>query len=316
MGVLFDASAFAMSMSLLWFGSGLAVRGLTKLSGHMHVSQFIISFVIFGFASTFPEFFIGVTSALDGVPQLGLGTLLGSNLLDLTVILGAVAIVGRKINIVHKVVRLDIWYVLLASLPVLLILDRSLGRVDAIILLLAFFIYVWNMWKESKQFAKVKISSTVGDLFAALGLFVLGILVLFFSSSLVVKYAEIIALDLGLQQSFIGLVLVAFSTTLPEFSFAIKALRENKSEMAIGDIFGNVIIDATFVAAIVALIHPITIPNSSILVGGTFMVFASMLALFFIEAEKQLTWKSGLLMFFLYYVFLSTEVGINFLSFG
>src|SRR3989344_8892176 len=88
--VWFDVLAFSASIALMWFASGLAVKGVTKISKHLNVSPFVISFVIFGFVSTFPELFISITSAINGVPQLGVATLFGANLIDLTIILGAI----------------------------------------------------------------------------------------------------------------------------------------------------------------------------------------------------------------------------------
>ena len=315
MTLLVDGGIFMASIVLLWLGSSLSVKGLLHLSKHFRISGFFISFLIFGFASTFPEIFISISSAIKGVPAVAVGALLGSNLIDMTIILGAIAIVGKEMNIVHKAVRLDIWYVLLASMPVLLIIDNKLSRVDGVILLLAFGMYVFNMWRESGSMSDVSFRSSVGDTMKDVSIFVAGLIVLFFGSDLVVTYAEKVAFGLGMPDIFIGLFLVAFSTTLPEFAFAIKAVMQKESEMAIGDIFGNVIIDATFVIALIAILSPLTLPNSSALIAGGFMVFAAMMALYFIGVDNKITWKEGLILFFIYYVFLSVEVGVNFLNF-
>lgn len=273
---------FVLGCFLLVKAAGFAVRALSNVGRVMRIPEFLISFLVVGVISTFPEFFVSVIAAVQGFPTLGFGTLIGSNVADLTLVIALMVLLGGTIHVGTKSLRYDFFYLVLAAVPIILALDGLLSRLDGAVLVLLCVIFFYHIIRESYHFRKVKSGQRKRLLWDVI-LFMLSIGVLLWSADIIVKYAGLLAVDFGVRKVFIGLVLIALGTTLPELTFGIKALKKGLSDMALGDILGNVIIDATFVLGIVAFIAPITLNLIVVASAGLFMVLGMFLLTSIIE---------------------------------
>ncbi len=301
---------FLVSCSVLVVSASYLVKSLSKLAAFLRVSEFVAAFILMAFATSVPELFVGISSGLSGKGALALGTVIGSNIANLSIVIGITVLLARGIKIDSTKIKKDSLYMILIMLlpAILMAIGGVLSRIDAVILILVFGFYVWKMLSERKEFRKVledKIprKEVVFNAF----LFIACIITLFFSSSYVVKYGSALALDFGLPVIFIGLFLVALGTSLPELVFGSKAALEGHGDMNLGNLIGSVVVNSTLVLAVTALISPISADFLVFFVSAVFMIIVGFLFFTFVQSGDGLDWREGLSLVFLYIFFLMVE---------
>lgn len=305
-----DLGLLLLGLLLVAKSSELAVKSLVKLARAFGLSEFTISFLIIGVASILPELSLGVISALEGTPSLGLGIIFGSNIADLTIILGIVAMYAGGIKVESKSVASNLPFLFLSALPVLLLIDGELSRLDGVILLVAFFVHALRLVKERNPLSKTleALKHHRSDFLDCLVIAAVSITVLFLAAFLVSSVAIKISHAILLPVVLVGII-IALGTCLPELSFSLQSLRRNHPELGLGDIVGNVITDATLTLGIIALITPIE-GSTTALIAGMLMVAASVLAVIFMKTGARLSRKEGVVLIIVYVAFLVTQVFI------
>ncbi len=303
---------FIISCIVLAKSGAWVVSSLSKLAIYFKMSEFIIASIIMAFATSLPELFVAVSAALSKAPSLVLGNVIGSNIANLTLIIGLPIILAKGIDVKSKIEREQCWYMLLISILVLfLMLDRTLSRMDGVILLVVFMLYLIKTLKQSKSFEKVANKVKGIELFNNLALFLISLLILILSAYFVVKYAVLISEILQLPQILIGLFLVALGTSLPELAFGVRAVLSGHKGMALGNIFGSVIFNATLVLGVSALIYPITSDFALFLISALFLIVLTFVFWMFIESDKKLSWKEGITLILFYVFFIIVELSVK-----
>jgi len=296
-------------LALIFSGSWV-VKSLTRLSTSLRFSYFVAGFILMAFATTIPELLVGVTSALEKAPSLSLGNVLGSNIANLGLILAIAAILKRGIEIKSKIIKDDVLYLVpLVLLPLTLLLDGTLSRLDGLILIGTFLVYLAKLIRERREF---KAFLEEGPLFAGcflnLFIFIFSVFVLILSAKFVVDYGILIAKGLNLPLVLIGLSAVALGTSLPELVFVLKATKADKEEMALGDILGACVINSSLVLGVTALIFPIfDIDFSSFSKAAIFLLLILGIFVLDIRSKNGLRWSTGLFLLILYFTFLIWE---------
>ncbi len=305
---------FLFSVFVLIKSGTVAVKKLVAISRYLQISEYILAFILMALATSLPELFVGINSALSKASVLSLGNIIGSNIVNLSLILGVVAIIAKGIKIKSKIAKRDAWIVFFISiLPLLLLVDKKLSQADGVILLIVFFWYLSHILKAKEAFRKrmnhlVRTGEEFLKFSRNLLVFILAIAVLLISSWGVVKTSTLIAEGFELPLVLIGLILVAIGTSLPELVFGIKAVITKHEGMNLGNLIGSTVINSTLILGITALIYPIEIENfNMILTGGIFMVFVILIANFFIATKEEISWKEGVILIALYVIFLVLE---------
>src|SRR3990172_1501065 len=146
MSAITNAALFLLSCITLVFSGGVLVKSLTRIAQFLRLSEFVVAFVIMAVATSLPELFVGISAALAHYPSLALGTVIGSNIADITLVGGIMIVLARKITI-ERAVRTDaLLMVGIAALPlILMILGRELSRIDGTILILVFLSYLYYL---------------------------------------------------------------------------------------------------------------------------------------------------------------------------
>ncbi len=302
---------FIISALFLIGSATFLVRSLEKISKFLRISEFTAAFIIMAIATSIPELFVGISSAIAGNPSLSLGNVIGASIIDLTLIIGILTLIGRGIKIKTEKIGKDIYYVLgaIGLLIVLFLIGNSLSRIDGIILLGFFGFNMVRMLKKKRRYSvkvekngikrKEAISTTI--------VFMLSLAILFFASKYAVKYASAIALDLQLPQIIIGLFLLSIATTLPELIFGIRAIKLGHKEMAIGDQTGTVLANIALILGIVAIINPITASIMPFLISAIFLFIVSFIFITFIKSENKLNIWEGVSLILIYIFFIIIE---------
>jgi len=304
---LYNIILSVISLVVVTKSAGYAVRYAYKLAQGLKISGYMIGFLLIAVICALPETFISVTSAIDGVPSLGLGTLFGSNVADLTLIFGLVIIFGgHNFQASGKIVKHDLLYILILSIPILLGLNGNYSRIDGIILIIAGVYFFRSMLNREPT------KSTLGRRQFSVKYFVLFLIslaVLLLASDFTVQNAIAATRKLDINPIFTGMFFIALGTTLPELFLSIRAVREDHEGLAIGDILGNVLTDAAIVVGIVALISPFSFNPRIVYITGFFMVVAAVFLFYLMRTEKPLNKKDALLLLVFYVLFVFAEIG-------
>lgn len=310
--VLANAALFLVFLGIVVKSAEYATRYSSKLAKMLHLSEFIVSFFIVAMISALPETTISIFSALRGAPELGLGTLLGSNIADLTLVFGITALLSAKgIRVKSEILKKDFLYLALLLFPIILGWDGYFSRMDGMLLILGGLFFFYSLSMESKMFHKkwnnLKNYSALKDaLFLSIS-----ITVLIISADYTVRFGTQLAHDLRMPAALIGLTMISVGTCLPELIFSIKAVRNNHEALALGDVLGTVITDATIILGIVIIINPFYFRPELIYLTGTAMFIAGLLAIIFISSGKILTKKEGVYLLFFYIFYLIAELSVN-----
>ncbi|MEW6295265.1 MAG: sodium:calcium antiporter [Candidatus Diapherotrites archaeon] len=279
------------------------IKSLIRVAGYLGFTEFAISFLLVGVISVMPELVIGVMSAVEGTPSFGLGIIFGSNIADLTLIIGTVALLSKSIKLHSSTIKQAKFLVLLIALPVLLLWDSELSRLDGLILLLAFLFYIYRVVKlhgpSVQPFIKKK-----PDIFFEFTVLLVCLIVVFISGNMITHAGKELSSILFLPLFFVGIIL-AVGTCIPELAMAVQASRKKHAELGFGDIIGNVFADCTGTIGIIALISPIRpeYPQLTVLTG-IIMVGSLMALLFIFGSNKKISKREGVYLILMYILLL------------
>jgi len=303
---MIDFLIFIGAMVIVIKSADLAMKYSSEVAKDLKISKHLVGFLIVAIISVLPETSVAVMSAFQGESSIGLGTLFGSNVADLTLIFAIVVFFAKRdIKIHSKIIKSGYLYLLTMLVPLILGLDGSFSRAEGVVMMtIGILFYIWLLKKDREIYMEVSYSFSVKN-FTYL---ILSMVFLLVGSYLIVKHGIALAHQLNLSPIIIGLLGISLSTTLPELFFSIKAVRKKQDELALGDLLGTVITDAVIVVGLVALIKPIVFPMRIIYVTGAFMLLATILLFFFMRTGHELTRKEAVLLIALYILFAVTEL--------
>jgi cation:H+ antiporter len=198
--------------------------------------------------------------------------------------------------------------VFFALLPITLIVDGTLTRVDASILLITYFFYFVKVWRRSSQIEHILEQFEGVNIWKEGFFFLLSLVFLLGASELIVYSASTLSLGLGWGLTFVGLTVTAIGTSLPEIAFTLGASRGRYQQEILGDIVGSIVANSTFVLGLTALIHPITITNGEVSFTslGLFVVIMLVFLRFTRTKEKIDKFEAAILLM-MYFGFIAVE---------
>jgi len=309
--VVFLASCFV----IFWTGNFL-IEALMRAARFLGWREFIVAFFVMAVAGSVPNLFVGLSAVLEGIPELSFGDIVGGNLVDLTVVVALATLLGKEIKANSRLIQVSAAFtVVVAILPLLLILDGTLGRGDGIILLLAFWFYIFWVFSKKERFTKLYDPEKKPPIkefkvfMKDVGRVVLGIFALLIAAEGIVESAHFFAVSLSLPISLIGILVVGLGNALPETYFAVVSARRGETWMILGDLMGAVVVGTTFVLGTVGLLMPIQVPDiSSFLIARVFLVIAAAFFLFFVRSDRRITNKEALFLLGIYVLFVLLEI--------
>lgn len=259
--------AILAGLALLVWSADKFVDGAAATARYAGMPPLLIGMVIIGFGTSAPEMVVSALAASQGNPGLALGNAYGSNITNIALILGLTALLS-PIAVASQVVRKEIPVLLgITLLSGALLIDGNLGREDALILLVVFFILMgWSIWQGMRGRGDALDTEMQDDLDAegmslksALIWLVLGLVLLVGASRLLVWGAVEAAHGLGISDLVIGLTIVAIGTSLPELASSLMAIRKKEHDLALGNVLGSNVFNTLAVVGIAAGIHPLDV---------------------------------------------------------
>lgn len=311
--MVYNIFIFIVSIFLLLSASEWFIKSLIKIAGALRWREFAVAFFIMAFAVSIPNFFVGIFSALNNVPELSFGDVVGGNFINLTLMIGIAALVSKQgLTAQSKMVQKTlIFSVIITAMPLFLLLDKTLSRLDGIILLLCFGFYAWWLFTKEERFRKVYHEDLqkpkLKSFFYNSMTFAVAILLLFLGSWGIVRAANNIAIELNLPLVLLGGLIIGFCNALPEIIFAIRAAKKGEDWLILGAVMGSVAVTSSLVLGVVALINPIVVNNVSLFVLlGAFLLTALVSFLFIVRSDRKISRKEGILLIGFYVIFALT----------
>ncbi len=299
---------------LLIKGADFFVDGASSTAQNFKVSKMLIGLTIIAFGTSAPEFAVSMQSLAKGSTDMLLGNVIGSNILNILLILGIAAII-HPINIKDNTVKKELpLCMLISTLLVVLFLDIKLAnglvnqitRSDAIVILLFFTVFIYYLISLVKQkresIEEEKPPFKIGK---SLILVVVGLVGIILGSDMVVNNASSIAVKLGLSERVIALTIIAFGTSLPELVTTIVSSRKGEQDLLLGNIIGSNIFNACVVLGIPVALYGTITPASFNYIDLITLIFSAFLLFIFAETKRTITRFEGfamLLIFVIYYI--------------
>lgn len=289
-------------------GADWFVDGAAGIADKLHIPQLIIGLTIVAMGTSAPEAAISISASVQGSADIAVGNILGSNILNILIILGITSVI-TPLAVQKSTVKYEIPFVIIISVIFGLIglFDNSIGFIDGILLWVLFIAYIAYLFIMTK---KGKIQADESDdedndkkpkkVWQLILFGIIGIALVVFGSNITVNAATEIATMFGMSERFIGLTIVALGTSLPELVTSITAALKKNADIAIGNIVGSNIFNILFVIGTSAMITPVAY-QSQFLIDSIFCVATAILLLLLVlNKDKKLKRWGGIIMLICY----------------
>ncbi len=299
MEILLQLLLLVVGFVMLMKGADWFVDGASKIADRFGIPQLVIGLTIVAIGTSLPEAAVSISAALQGSAEITIGNVLGSNILNVLVILGLTAVV-RTISVQKSTVYYEIPFVIFVTvlLAVLGLWDNQVSRVEGVILwvfLIVYMLYLLRMAKSGAAVTEAPEEDKKESLIKLLVMVVVGIVMIAWGSDVTVDAATEIATFFGMSQRFIGLTIVALGTSLPELVTSVTAAIKGKADIAVGNIVGSNIFNILFVVGTTALITPVTYA-SGFMVDSIVATAAVVLLLICVCRDRKLSRAGGIIM--------------------
>ncbi len=294
--LLFLAVGFVMLIK----GADWFVDGASKIADRFGIPQLVIGLTIVAMGTSAPEAAVSITSALKGSAGITIGNVVGSNIMNVLVILGLTAVI-RAIAVKKSTIRYEIPFTIgiTVILAVLGLADNTVSRLDGVILwalMIVYLAYLLWMAKKGQDVIEDVPEATKKDTLPRMILSILvGGALIVWGADVTVDAATELATIFGMSDRLIGLTIVAFGTSLPELVTSVTAAIKGKADIAVGNIVGSNIFNILFVVGTAALITPV-VYSANFLVDSIVAVATMVLLLVCVLPKKKLGRLGGLVM--------------------
>ena len=309
--MLLDIVFIVIGVAMVLYGADRLTEGASALARRMNVPEIIIGLTIVAAGTSAPELFVSLVSALKGTPDLAVGNVVGSNTMNAMLIVGCAAMVA-PMTISPSTVKKDIPFSVAASVLLILIaLDAFLGRLDGILLLAGFAVFMAYslLGARSEEQGARDMQETQDTSLApcpsplapcpspliSVFYLVIGLAMLVVGSNLFVDSASDVALALGISEGVVGLTVVAGGTSLPELATSVVAARKGQSAIAIGNVIGSNVFNILLILGLTATISPLEIQGITTLDRAVMLVSVALVWLFSRTRYTVERWEGAVL---------------------
>lgn len=279
---------------LLIKGADFFVDGSSSIAGILKVPSVIIGLTIVAMGTSAPEAAVSINAGLAGNSDISLGNIIGSNIFNLLVVIGACAVIfPAKSN--EDILKRDSWWNIGVSvLLFVLILDGSISRMEGIILLAVFIFYLGLMVRSAMKNRMDETPMDVMPLWKSLLFVAGGLAAVVFGGDMVVDNASLIAKAWGMSDTLVGLTIVAIGTSLPELVTSITASKKGDSGIALGNAVGSCLFNILFILGMASSITPINaVPE--LIIDTAILIVVTILILIVAKTGKRTNRVEGII---------------------
>ena len=310
MEIVFNFSLLIIGFVLLMKGADVFVDGASKIAIKMHVPEIVVGLTIVAMGTSAPEAAISITAALNNGAAISIGNVIGSNIMNIALILGLTSIIAT-LPIKDNTLKIEIPFVVIITVILCMMgyFFHEINRLAALLLIILFIAFLsylyWLSKKGVDSVEEVEELSEKDTYLRLLALIVIGAVMIVVGSDLTVDAAKAIAKIFGISDRIIGLTIVAFGTSLPELVTSVTAARKGKTDIAIGNIVGSNIFNILFVLGISGLVSPSPIFfDSAFLIDGVIAIVAAVLLFVLSYSKKSLNRIGGIILLAGYIIYI------------
>lgn len=312
---------------LLVKGADYFVDGSSSIAKKLRVPSLIIGLTIVAFGTSAPEASVSITAAINNQNGMAIGNVIGSNIFNLLMVLGASGII-KPLIVEKSMLSKEFPFLLLISIIlVTLSLDtlffnstiNTIGRIDGLILLILFGFFLYYLissalknrnesyFEEESSIdidtVNIKVIEKSDSIIKSILISIIGICAIIFGGNLVVNSASNIATNLGISEQLIGLTIISIGTSLPEFVTSVIAATKGESDLALGNVVGSNIFNILFILGASAVISPMVV-DYSLIIDGIIMILSTLLVYFYAYRKNNISKLESLslLVFYLLYL--------------
>ncbi|WOV86664.1 calcium/sodium antiporter [Sporosarcina oncorhynchi] len=303
-----------VGFALLIKGANYFVDGSSNIARLLRVPPILIGLTIVAFGTSSPEATVSIIAALEGTADVAVGNVVGSNIFNITLVVGMAAIF-YPLKVGSETIRKEIPFTLLASVTLLVLMSdfalqgfssNMITRGDGIILLLFLSIFMYYVieigLKSRKKASNEPIPANI-NWGKNIIITVLGLAAIIVGGNLVVENGTKIAYSLGMSETLVGLTIIAIGTSLPELVTSITAALKKESEIALGNIVGSNIFNILFVLGASSVISPLAV-NDKVLTDVVFMIVLTVVLFVFSRTGFKIGKREGIVLVVVYLIYL------------
>lgn len=305
MNILIAIILLVLGFVMLTKGADWFVDGSSALAARLGIPQLVIGLTIVAMGTSAPEAAVSITSALKGNEGITVGNVVGSNIMNILLILGiASVIVPLAVQKSTRMIEIPYMIAITILFGVLGYTGEMITRIEGGILWIAFLIYLgYLLWMAKKGKEENEPDEKQKSLPVQLLTILVGLVCIVLGSDFVVDGATEIAKVIGISERIIGLTIVAFGTSLPELVTSVTAARRGNADIAIGNIVGSNVFNILFVAGTSALISPVVFESKFVFDTIVATAVAILLLVCVCNKEGKLKRSGGIIMLAAYAVY-------------
>ena len=298
MQIVIQLVLLVVGFCLLMKGADWFVEGASEIADKFGIPQLVIGLTIVAIGTSLPEAAVSISAALKGSAEITIGNVVGSNIMNVLVILGLTSVICA-VPVQKSTIKYEIPFVILITvvLAVLGLVDNTVGRLEGIILWVLMGVYMVYLLKMAKKGTAQEEEKEKKDapVWKLLLLIIVGGGMIVLGSDVTVDAATQLAIVFGMSERFIGLTIVALGTSLPELVTSVTAAMKGKADIAMGNIVGSNIFNILFVVGTTAVITPV-LYSPGFLVDSIVAVGTALLLLVCVLRKQKLTRLGGIIM--------------------
>lgn len=299
MMILVMCASLIAGFILLVKGSDFFVDGAASFATKLGIPQLIIGLTIVAMGTSAPEAAVSITAAFEGNADITIGNIVGSNILNIFIILGIASVIV-PIAVAKSTIKYEIPYMIVCSAILLIMgLDSKITLVDGIILWVLFIAYLTYLFFSAKKNKETNEETKCLKGWKQCIYIFGGIAAIIAGSKLAVYGATEIARLVGISERFIGLTIVALGTSLPELFTSVAAAKKGNADIAIGNIVGSNIFNILFIVGTTAMVSVVPF-HSKFIIDSIIVILSGIILLACVFAHKRLTRAGGILMLICY----------------
>ncbi len=306
-----DVVIFILAMGSLIFGADFIITQSERIALRFNISEFIIGATLIALGTSLPEMATSIAANLEGKPEIAVANAVGSNILNITLVLAVTLIITRCFVSKRDFFAKDsIWVLMPILIFLLMSIDGVISRFDAILLIILMIAYLIYLIQDSNRLDTDYLKEDIKKPFSwlkSIALLTIGFILVVLGAHFGVDSASSIAKSFGISQWVIGVILVSFGTSLPELVVSVSAVLKGKTEMAIGNIIGSNLANITMVIGVSALVKDLPIDVHRYIFDLSIMT-ASTIIFIYIMANKLYSRPAGISLLILLALFIENAL--------
>ena len=297
----------AVALYVLIRGSSLFIEGAKQMGASLGMSKFAIGVLIVGFGTSLPELASSVAAALSGATEIAIANAVGSNITNIFLVVGFLALLGGPIAIKRDLIKTELPIFFIATaLFLVVVFDGVVDRIEALLLIGTFGAYIWYLFGEAHKEHEIELTAEGRRpylQFRSVVFIALGIIAVLIGAKFTVDNVVTIATILSVPLGLVTIAGIALGTSLPELFVSLEALKTKETELAIGNIFGSNAFNILVVVGISGVVSPLTAGEVVMELGLVILLAASTILFVNGLARQVMRWEGVmLLLFFAYFL--------------